>query len=71
MHRILLEDDYKPFIEHQRRLNLNMKELRMDAYENDRIYKERTKNWHDKCIIQRDFKNGYLVLLFNSRLKLL
>jgi len=27
MHRILLEDDYKPSIEHQRRLNPNMKEV--------------------------------------------
>jgi hypothetical protein len=27
MHRILLEEDYKPSIEHQRRLNPNMKEV--------------------------------------------
>jgi len=27
IHRILLEEDYKPFIEHQRRLNPNMKEV--------------------------------------------
>jgi hypothetical protein len=27
MHRILLEEDYKPCIEHQRRLNPNMKEV--------------------------------------------
>jgi len=47
-----------------------LEELRMDAYENARIYKERTKKWHDKHIIQRDFKRGDLVLLFNSRLKL-
>jgi hypothetical protein len=27
MHKILLEEDYKPSIEHQRRLNPNMKEV--------------------------------------------
>jgi len=42
----------------------------MDAYENARIYKERTKTWHDKHIVKKDFKSGDLVLLFNSRLKL-
>lgn len=44
-------------------------ELRLDAYENARIYKERTKRWHDKRILRRDFQEGDLVLLFNSRLK--
>ncbi|XP_010519129.1 PREDICTED: uncharacterized protein LOC104798657 [Tarenaya hassleriana] len=45
-------------------------EIRLDAYENARIYKERTKRWHDRRILQRDFKEGDQVLLFNSRLKL-
>ena len=43
-----------------------MEELRNNAYENARIYKERTKRWHDKHIMLRDFKNGQKVLLFNS-----
>ena len=47
-----------------------LEELRLDAYENARIYKERTKKWHDKHILPRDFKEGDLVLLFNSRLRL-
>ena len=42
----------------------------MDAYENAKIYKERTKRWHDKHIIKRDFKEGDHVLFFNSKLKL-
>ncbi|KAJ8754185.1 hypothetical protein K2173_002084 [Erythroxylum novogranatense] len=55
----------------RRLLQLNeLEELRLDAYENARIYKERTKRWHDQHIIQREFKEGDLVLLFNSRLKL-
>jgi len=47
-----------------------LEELRIDAYDNARIYKERTKKRHDKHILKKDFKSGDLVLLFNSRLKL-
>jgi Integrase core domain/Integrase zinc binding domain len=47
-----------------------LEELRQGAYENAKIYKERTKNWHDKHIIRREFKVGDLVLLFNSRFRL-
>ena len=47
-----------------------LEELRLDAYENAKIYKERTKKWHDKRISRKDFKEGDIVLLFNSRLKL-
>ena len=47
-----------------------LEELRMDACENARVYKERTKKWHDKHIIKRNFKSSDLVLLFNSRLRL-
>jgi len=55
----------------KRKLQLHeLEELRMDAYENARIYKERTKKWHDKHILQKNFKSGDLVLLYNSRLKL-
>ena len=41
-----------------------------EAYENARIYKEKTKSWHDKHIIRKEFEVGQRVLLFNSRLKL-
>ena len=40
------------------------------AYESSRIYKERTKGWHDKHILRKDFNVGDRVLLYNSRLKL-
>nr|GMD60659.1 protein NYNRIN-like [Ipomoea batatas] len=42
----------------------------MDAYENAKIYKERTKYFHDKRILRRSFEPGDQVLLYNSRLKL-
>ena len=45
-------------------------EFRNEAYENARIYKEKTKAWHDKHITRKEFMAGQQVLLFNSRLKL-
>ncbi|GJV26141.1 reverse transcriptase domain-containing protein [Tanacetum coccineum] len=46
-------------------------ELRDEAYENTRIYKERTKRWHDSRLRRdKNFKVGDKVLLFNSRLKM-
>ncbi|KAK6120517.1 hypothetical protein DH2020_045740 [Rehmannia glutinosa] len=55
----------------ERLLHLNeMEEFQDKAYENFRIYKERTKRWHDKMIKKREFLPGEPVLLYNSRLKL-
>ncbi|XP_022843362.1 uncharacterized protein LOC111366913 [Olea europaea var. sylvestris] len=55
----------------KRLLQLNeLDELRMEAYENSRTYKERTKKWHDMHIQRREFTVGQKVLLYNSRLKL-
>lgn len=45
-------------------------EIRMDAYDSSKIYKERTKAFHDKNILRREFKAGDQVLLYNSKLKL-
>nr|GMC89487.1 DDE-type integrase/transposase/recombinase [Ipomoea batatas] len=40
----------------KRLLQLNeLDEFRLDAYENAQIYKERTKKWHDKHILKREF----------------
>ena len=51
----------------KRLLQLNeMDEFRNDAYENAKIYKERTKNWHDKQILSHEFAPRQQVLLFNS-----
>ena len=44
--------------------------MRNKAYDNSRIYKEKTKRWHDQKILRREFKAGEQVLLYNSRLKL-
>ncbi|KAM1230455.1 hypothetical protein ACFX11_040760 [Malus domestica] len=54
-----------------RKLQLNeLEEIRHDAYENARIYKEKTKAFHDKMIRGKTFSIGQKVLLFNSRLRL-
>ena len=47
-----------------------LEEIREAAYENSKIYKERTKKWHDAKIRIKKFKEGDQVLLFNSRLRL-
>ena len=55
----------------KRLLDINeLDEIRLDAYESSRLYKEKTKRWHDKGLIRRSFEVRQLVLLFNSRLKL-
>ena len=47
-----------------------MNEFRFQAYENTKLFKEKTKWWHDAHILKKEFRVGDLVLLFNSRLKL-
>ena len=55
----------------ERRLQLNeLEELRYEAYENAKLYKEKTKRIHDKLILRKDLHPGMLVLVFDSRLKL-
>jgi len=55
----------------KRLLKLNeLEEMRLRAYENALIYKERTKKYHDRNLVSREFYAGQPVLLFNSRLKL-
>ncbi|XP_074290903.1 uncharacterized protein LOC141617628 [Silene latifolia] len=47
-----------------------LEEFRLNAYDSSRIYKEKTKRWHDKRIVPREFHVGQKVLLFNVRLRL-
>ncbi|GKC88068.1 reverse transcriptase domain-containing protein [Tanacetum coccineum] len=48
-----------------------LRELRDSAYENTKIYKERTKKWHESRLRgDKNFKVGDKVLLYNSRLKM-
>ena len=47
-----------------------LEEWREKSYHNSKIYKERTKRWHDKRIKYKEFKPRDKVLLFNSKVKL-
>ena len=66
--KVNIEDDSA---EEHRKLQINeLEEIQNDAYENARIYKARTKSFHDNMIMQKNFVVGQKVLLFHSRLKL-
>ena len=54
-----------------RKLQLNeLEEIRNDAYESSKIFKARTKEFHDKHINKKSFEPGQKVWLFNSKLRL-
>ncbi|KAL0297716.1 UNVERIFIED_CONTAM: hypothetical protein Sradi_6823700 [Sesamum radiatum] len=48
-----------------------LEEIQNDAYENSKIYKDKTKAFHDQAISRKVFVVGHKVLLFYSKLKLL
>ncbi|MCI20278.1 hypothetical protein A2U01_0041440, partial [Trifolium medium] len=51
-------------------MSLRSGEWRLRAYENEVIFKARTKKYHDQKLVPKEFHRGQQVLLFNSRLKL-
>jgi hypothetical protein len=60
-----------PSAEIKRQMQLGeLEEWRERAYHNARMYKEKTKRWHNKRIKIRSFKLGDKVLLFNSHFKI-
>ncbi|XP_031272145.1 uncharacterized protein LOC116130559 [Pistacia vera] len=56
--------------EHRKLQVQELEEIRNEAYENARIYKEKTKAFHDRIVSRKEFKVGQKVLLYNSRLRL-
>jgi len=44
--------------------------MRLNAYSSSNLYKEHTKKYHDKKIVEIIFHIGKFVLLFKSRLRL-
>ncbi|XP_026420229.1 uncharacterized protein LOC113316225 [Papaver somniferum] len=55
----------------QRKLQLNeLEELRNDAYDSAKTYKNIMKVFHDKRILRKSFTPGQKVLLYNTRLHL-
>ncbi|XP_058784130.1 uncharacterized protein LOC131658896 [Vicia villosa] len=47
-----------------------VEELRDTAYHLNKLYKEKVKKYHDGKVRSKEFHEGQMVLLFNSRLKL-
>ena len=54
--------------EHRKLQLQELEELRNNAYESSRIYKEKTKFFHDQTISKKQFSIGQKVLLYHSRL---
>ncbi|XP_028806402.1 uncharacterized protein LOC114761240 [Neltuma alba] len=53
--------------EMERKLQLQeLEELRLEAYENSKLYKEKTKFMHDRGILWKNFKEGNRVLLYKA-----
>jgi hypothetical protein len=55
---------------HQKLHLTELKELRNDAYDSSKIYKEKTKAFHDQHIKPKTFEPDQKVWLFNSKLRL-
>jgi len=49
---------------------LELEEMRLNAYESSRIYKQKVNGYHDKKLQKKELQPGQQVLLFNSRLRL-
>jgi hypothetical protein len=55
----------------QRKLQLDeLEEIRNDAYDCAKLYKDKMKKIHDQQILRKSFEIGQKVLLYNSRLHL-
>ncbi|XP_074359971.1 uncharacterized protein LOC141700093 [Apium graveolens] len=55
----------------KRMLQLNqLDELRLRAYEKNKLYKEKVKRWHDRRLVHKSFLPGQQVLLVNSYLRI-
>ncbi|RDX73479.1 hypothetical protein CR513_46913, partial [Mucuna pruriens] len=57
--------------EHRKFQLQELDELRLEAYENARIYKQKVQKFHDQKILRKDFYIDQKVLLSNSILKLI
>ncbi|RDX95500.1 hypothetical protein CR513_21969, partial [Mucuna pruriens] len=54
----------------QRKFQLQeLDKLRLEAYENSQIYKQKVKRFHDQQILRKEFQVGQKVLMLNSCLK--
>ena len=45
---------------------LELEEMRLNAYESSRLYKEKVKAYHDKKLLKKEFKPGQQVFHFHN-----
>ena len=64
-----MEHDLELAGQNQKMQISELEEWREKAYHNAKLYKQRTKRWHDKRI-KKEFHPWDKVLLFNSRVRL-
>ena len=49
----------KALLGEKRKLQLlELEEMRLNAYESSRLYKEKVKAYHDKKLLKKDFRPG-------------
>jgi len=53
-----------------KKIGITLEEIQNDAYKNARIYKEKTKSFHNRMITRKKFHVGDKVIFYHSRLKL-
>jgi hypothetical protein len=70
IHPIMDSEWVAPILLVPKKIGITLEEIQNDAYENARIYKEKTKSLHDRMITRKEFNVGDKVLLYHSRLKL-
>ena len=51
-----LNCDFKATKDKRLLLMNELEELRNEAYDNARIYKDKTKKWHDQKVLRKEFK---------------
>jgi hypothetical protein len=70
IHHIMDTEWVAPILLVPKKIGITLEEIQNYAYENAKIYKEKTKSLHDRRITRKEFNVGDKVLLYHSRLKL-
>jgi hypothetical protein len=63
IHPIMDSEWVAPILLVPKKIGITLEEIQNDAYENARIYKEKTKSLHDRRITRKEFNVGDKVLL--------
>jgi len=70
IHPIMDSEWVAPILLVPKKIGITLEEIQNDAYENARIYKEKTKSLYDRMITRKEFNVRDKVLLYHSHLKL-